>query len=109
MGVNPDSPFATFFNSLAGSSVIDVLFMAALLGIGVALILGIGLRIAAVSGTILMVMMWAATLPLTNNPLVDDHIVYAAVLWVIAAGKREFSLVNWWTRLDYVKKNNWLW
>ena len=109
MGVNPDSPFATFFNSLAGSSVVDVLFMAALLGIGVALILGVGLRIAAVSGTILMVMMWAATLPLTTNPLVDDHIVYAAILWVIAAGRREFSLVNWWTSLDYVKKNNWLW
>jgi len=108
-GVNADGPFASFFNNLAGSSVIDFLFMAGLLGIGLALILGVGLRIAAVAGTALMLMMWAALLPLENNPLVDDHIVYAALLWVIAAGRREFSLANWWTNLDFVKKNKWLW
>jgi thiosulfate dehydrogenase [quinone] large subunit len=109
MGVNPESPFAAFFNSLAGSPVIDVLFMAGLLGIGVALVTGAGLRIAAVAGTVLMVMMWAAEMPLETNPLVDDHIVYASLLWVIAAGRREFSLASWWTSLDFVKKNKWLW
>lgn len=109
MGVNPESPLAGFFNSLAGNSFIDVLFMAGLLGIGVALIAGVGLRIAAAAGTVLMVLMWAAEMPLENNPLVDEHIVYAAVLWVIAAGRREFSFAEWWTSLDVVKKNKWLW
>lgn len=109
MGVNPESPFADFFHGLAGSSVIDWLFMLGLLGVGVALVLGVGLRMAAVAGTALLLMMWAASLPLENNPLVDDHIVYAAVLWVIAAGRREFSVASWWTSLETVKKNKWLW
>ena len=38
-------PFADFYQGLAGSSVVDMLFMAALLGIGVSLILGIGVKL----------------------------------------------------------------
>src|SRR5680860_209629 len=49
-----DGPFASFYQSLAGNSFIDTLFMAGLLGIGVALTLGIGMRIAAVSGVALL-------------------------------------------------------
>ena len=108
-GVNPDSPFASMFNSLAGQGWVDWLFMLGLLGIGLALILGIGLRIAAVSGTILLGLMWLALLPLDNNPVIDDHLVYAAVLWVAALSKREWSLTNWWLSNDFVKKNSWLW
>ncbi len=109
MGVNPDSPFAAFFNSLAGNPLVDWLFMLGLLGIGLALVLGVALRIAAAAGTVLLVMMWLALIPLENNPLIDDHIVYAAVLWVVAAGRREFSLAKWWTNVDVVKRNKWLW
>lgn len=109
MGVNPESPLASFFNGLAGNGLVDVLFMAGLLGIGVALVTGAGLRLAAAAGTVLLLLMWAAEMPLENNPLIDDHIVYAALLWVIAAGRREFSLAKWWTSLGFVKKNKWLW
>jgi len=109
MGVNPDSPFASFFNSLAGQAWVDWLFMAGLLGIGVALVLGIGLRIAAATGTLLLVMMWAAAVPLENNPVVDDHLVYAAIIITAAAARREWSLTNWWLSLGFVKKNKWLW
>ena len=109
MGVNPESPLVGFFNGLAGNGLIDWLFMLGLLGIGTALVLGVALRAAAVAGTALMLLMWAALIPLENNPIVDDHIVYASLLWVIAAGRREFSLVSWWTNLDVVKKNKWLW
>lgn len=108
-GVNPDSPFAELFGSLAGQGWVDWLFMLGLLGIGVALILGIGLRIAAVSGTLLLVMMWAAEMPLENNPIIDDHIVYAVMLWVFALGRRELSVVNWWLSYTAVKKQPWLW
>ncbi|MEU8252599.1 hypothetical protein, partial [Nonomuraea sp. NPDC048916] len=69
-----------FFSSLAGQAWVDWLFMLGLLGIGTALILGVGLRIAAVTGSLLMVMMWAAALPLTTNPFMDDHIIYAIVM-----------------------------
>ncbi|MEU8252630.1 hypothetical protein AB0C16_41115, partial [Nonomuraea sp. NPDC048916] len=33
-----------------------------------------------VTGSLLMVMMWAAALPLTTNPFMDDHIIYAIVM-----------------------------
>ena len=71
--------FHDFFAGLAGPAA-DWAFMIGLLGIGTALILGIGMRIAAASGAFLMVSMWAASLRLENNPFMDDHLVYAIVL-----------------------------
>src|SRR5918996_2751704 len=44
-------PFEDTFHTWAGAAWADWLFMAGLLAIGIALVLGIGLRIAAVSGT----------------------------------------------------------
>ena len=69
-----------FFSGLAGQPWVDWLFMLGLLGIGLALILGVGLRIAAVTGSLLLVLMWAAELPLATNPFMDDHLIYAVVL-----------------------------
>lgn len=73
-------PFKPFFESLAGNPLVDWLFMIGLLGLGIALILGIGLRITAYSGTLLMLLMWLSLLPPKNNPFLDDHIIYALVL-----------------------------
>lgn len=108
-GVNAKSPFVDFFHGLAGNALVDWAFMLGLLGIGVALILGIGLRLAAIGGTVLLGLMWLALLPLENNPVIDDHIVYALVLWVVAFGRRELSLTDWWLKQDFVKKNPILW
>lgn len=106
-------PFADFYNGMVGNPLVDWLFMLGLLGVGTALILGIGLRIAAVAGTLMMLMMWLAVFPLTtpksNNPLVDDHVVYAALMWVIAFGPRKLSLIDRWLQVPTVKKNPWLW
>lgn len=108
-GVNPNSPLVEVFSSLAGQTWVDWLFMLGLLGLGLALILGIGLRIAAVSGTLLLVMMWLALVPLDSNPIMDNHLIYAALLWVVALSRREWSLTDWWLSLGFVKKNKWLW
>ena len=107
--VNKEGPFVDFFHSLAGNVVVDWLFMLGLLGIGLALILGIGLRLAAVSATVLLLLMWLAELPLEQNPIIDDHLVYAAVIWVAALGVRQMSLFDWWAKFPVVKKNQWLW
>ncbi len=106
-------PFAGFFHGMVGNVLVDWLFMLGLLGLGLALILGIGLRIAAVAGTLILVMMWMAAFPYTapksNNPLVDDHLIYAALLWVVAFAPRKVSLVDTWLQTKYVKNNSWLW
>ena len=71
--------FHDFFAGLAGPAA-DWAFMIGLLGIGTALILGIGMRIAAASGALLMMSMWAASLRLDANPFVDYHVIYAIVV-----------------------------
>jgi thiosulfate dehydrogenase [quinone] large subunit len=83
-GVPEDNPFKDFFNSMAGAAWADWLFMLGLLGIGLALTLGIGMRVAAGAGALLYLLMYAASLPLENNPVVDDHLLGAISVIVLA-------------------------
>jgi thiosulfate dehydrogenase (quinone) large subunit len=78
-------PFKSMFEPLAGAAWADWLFMIGLLAIGTALILGIGMRIAGATGALLLVFMWMASLPLENNPFMDDHLIYAVILIGLAA------------------------
>jgi thiosulfate dehydrogenase (quinone) large subunit len=77
-------PFAELFQALAGLAVVDWLFMLGLLGIGLTLALNKFVRWGAIAGIVLMLLMWLAALPPENNPIVDDHIVYALVLALLA-------------------------
>jgi thiosulfate dehydrogenase [quinone] large subunit len=79
-----DGPFKGFYNDIAGAAWADTLFMLALLGIGLALTLGFAMRIAAVSGAVLYVMMWTVVLPPDNHPVLDDHLLGAITLIVLA-------------------------
>src|SRR4030095_68696 len=73
-------PFADFYQGLAGHAWVDWLFMAGLLLIGLALITGIALKLATISGSLLLFMMWTAALWPANNPVLDEHLVYILVL-----------------------------
>lgn len=77
-------PFATFFQSLAGSPVVDWLFMLGLVGIGLALILKRYVRWGVLAGIVMMLLMYLATFPPNNNPFIDEHIIYILVLAVLA-------------------------
>jgi thiosulfate dehydrogenase [quinone] large subunit len=101
-----DGPFADFYQGLAGNTAIDWLFMMGLLGIGVALILGVGIRISAAAGSLMLLMMWSAALPPANNPVLDDHIIYILVLAGIyrTNGAQVWGLRNWWIKQNIVKK-----
>jgi len=83
-GVPEDNPFRDTFNSIAGDAWVNWLFMAGLLGIGLALTFGVGIRLAAITGGLLYVLMWTASLPLENNPVIDDHLIGAVALTVFA-------------------------
>lgn len=82
-GVAKTNWFQGFFNALGGTAFADWLFMLGLLGIGVALTLGLGMRIAAVSGAVLYTLMWIATFPLENNPVLDTHLLGAISVVVL--------------------------
>lgn len=99
-------PFEGFYKGIAGDGWANTLFMLGLLGIGVALILGIGMRIAAGSGALMMLMMWSVALPPENNPIIDDHIIYAIVLIglaVMSAGDT-WGFGRQWSNLEVVKQ-----
>jgi thiosulfate dehydrogenase [quinone] large subunit len=110
LGFGVKGPLADFYSGLAGNAVIDWIFMIGLLGIGLALVLGIGMRIAAVSGVALLVMMWSAVLPPANNLFMDDHLVYALVLVLLAliGAGRTWGLGTAWERIPFVRDHGYL-
>ena len=80
--------------------VADVLFMLALLLAGVALMLGIGVRIAALGSALLMLCMFLAidVWPETN-PINSSHVIeMAAFLGIATVGPGRFALQNWFVR-----------
>ncbi|WP_439936939.1 hypothetical protein ACS3YM_13455 [Nocardia sp. N13] len=104
-GVPADNPFHGFFTGLAGHAWVDWLFMVGLLGIGVTLLLGVGMRIGTAAGALMYAFMYAAVLPLENNPVVDDHLVGIIVMAVLALGAAgtTWGLGRWWNRTEVVK------
>ena len=77
--------------------------------IGVSLIFGIGVRLSSVLGVLIMILYW---LPVLEFPyvehgfIVDDHLVFAAALLLLAALKagRYYGLETWCSGLPICSK-----
>ena len=106
LGKAVSGPFEGFYHSFAGAAWADWLFMIGLAGIGIALLAGIGMRIAAAAGALMLVLMWTAVLPPENNPFMDDHLVYAIVLvgLALAGAGRTLGLGRVWERTSIVQR-----
>ncbi len=103
-------PFKSFFTSISGSTFFSWLFMLTLLGVGVALFLGVVLRFSAICGGFLLFMMWVAEWPMvdhfdaagkitrSSNPFLDDHLMYIVALVVVASAASVplLGLGKWW-------------
>lgn len=107
-------PLKPLFAAIA-SPASDVLFMIGMLAIGAAVMLGIGLRISAVAGTFILVLMYLAEWPFganaaSTNPLVDYHIIFALSLIVVAAlsAGDTWGVGAAWKRLPLVQRYRWL-
>lgn len=112
--LDPAQPLSSFFQTVFANPVGDVIFMLGLLGIGVAMIVGAGVRIAAVGGALLMLFMYVVALPWVaesaTNPVLDSHWVEGLLLIIAAvtlAGDT-WGLGKWWASTDLVRKNPWL-
>lgn len=77
-------PFELFFSSLAGVPIVDWLFMIGLLGIGLTLLLNKYVKWGALAGIVMLVLMYLAVMWPENNPLIDEHLIYAVLLAYIA-------------------------
>ena len=107
-------PLKEFFAGIA-SPATDFFFMLGMLGVGVAVMLGIGLYVSAVAGSLIMVFMYLAEWPFaanlaSTNPLVDYHIIYALTLIVIAtlAAGDTWGFGKQWKSLTLVRSQRWL-
>ncbi|MFC5368724.1 DoxX family membrane protein [Salinirubrum litoreum] len=112
------NPFGGVWAGMAGNPVIDQLVMWGLTLTGLGLILGALVRWNAFWGAVMMLFFWAAALegglmaglPLAHGWVVDDHLVYAALLFglgAIGAG-RILGLDARIEKLEFVQKNGWL-
>ena len=105
-GGNPFAGVWEFFLSI--NPLTDVLFMLGLLGVGVALMLGIGTRVAAISAAAMYTLMYLAAFPIATNPLYDTHLLMAVAVIAMAglAAGDHVGLGAHWHRL--VKGNRFL-
>lgn len=113
-------PLQGAFHAIAGAWWADWLFMLGMLGIGVAVMAGVALRVSAAAGVLIMAMMWLAEFPLdlhtaagapsgSVNPLVDYHVIYALALVVFAATQagRTWGAGAAWSRIPFVGQHRW--
>jgi thiosulfate dehydrogenase [quinone] large subunit len=85
---------------------------------GLALILGAFVRFSAFWGAIMMLFYWAAALeggilaglPLAHGWVVDDHIVYAVLLFGLGAfgAGRILGVDAYLENMEFVKRNRWM-
>lgn len=103
-------PFAGVYRDIAGQGWADWLFMIGLLGIGVALMTGVAMRMTAVAGALMLVLMWSVVLPPASNPFMDDHLIYAMVLigLMLANAGDAIGLGGLWKRLPIVHRHAFL-
>ena len=109
-------PFADFFKNLGTMAWTDWPYMIGLLGIGLALMLGIGTKVAMWAGSLMLGMMylshsWPGEGGNTTNPFVDDHMIYIfAIIGIVLVElvRQSVGLGTWWRKLGIVKKWGWL-
>jgi thiosulfate dehydrogenase (quinone) large subunit len=118
LGFAMKGPFVHFYQTITGFQMtaagptsaawIDWVYMLSMLLIGTALILGIGVRLAAIGGIIWMAIFYTATAiwPEHNN-FVDEHVIAALVLagLFLANAGRYYGLGKIWQRTELVKRH----
>ncbi|MEX0651780.1 MAG: hypothetical protein WD186_07120 [Actinomycetota bacterium] len=121
LGFALKGPFKGFYETITGAQMgaagpmaagwVDWVFMLSMLGIGLALILGIGVRLAALGGIAWMAIFYTATaIWPDNNPILDNHIIEAGVLTglFLANAGRYYGLGKAWQGLGFVKDRKYL-
>lgn len=97
LGHATTGPLADFYTKLSGHMWVDWLFMLGLLFVGLGLFLGTWVKSAAAAGIVMLLLMWSALLWPTTTPGIDEHIVYALVLFGVAltADNQIWTMERW--------------
>lgn len=101
-------PFTSVYQGIAGSALVDWLFMLGLLFVGATLILGIMVRLGSYTGILMLILMYTAGFIFPeHNPFLDEHIIYSIVLIGIAASNSGqcLGLGERWSATKLAQKN----
>jgi thiosulfate dehydrogenase [quinone] large subunit len=117
LGFALKGPFTHFYQTITGYQMtqagptsaawVDWIYMLSMLLIGLALILGVGVRLASIGGIVWMVIFFTATaIWPEHNPFVDEHVIYAIVLAALflANAGRYYGLGRVWQRTKLVTR-----
>ncbi len=106
---NPTHDFWVSLSQNAGAmSVVNVLVVAGEIGIGIALILGLATRFAAIMGALMMLLFFFAAWSFSNG-IVNEHLTYLVVCLAIAglgAGKY-YGLDGWAAGVSFARTSHW--
>lgn len=105
--MNVSGPFADLFHAMGDFyHVTDFLIMAGFLLVGLAILLGVGTKIATIAGSLMMLMLYMSVLPVTDNPFMDYHLFYIIALFAIymGGGYDVLSLREKWCSLGIVQR-----
>jgi thiosulfate dehydrogenase [quinone] large subunit len=106
------SLFPGFWRTLATDyiAIVDPLNVWGLTLVGLAVMLGAFLRWSAFCGAVMMLFYYFSSYPLSHSFIVDDHIVYAVLLFGLGAfgAGRIFGVDEYLERTAVVRNNRWL-
>jgi thiosulfate dehydrogenase (quinone) large subunit len=93
-----------------GQAWVDWAFMLGMALVGLELVLGVGMRLAAGGAVALMGTLYVTSLPLENNPVVDEHLIYAVLAVGLAAARAGHVLGagRHWCAVPLVRRHRWL-
>lgn len=96
-------PLEGMFEAMAGNGLVDFLFMMGLLGVGVALTLGIATRLGGWAGVAMVTLMYLShpapfADPNGTHPFIDSHVIEGGILALLALTNcgATWGLANWW-------------
>lgn len=109
-GIAEGAPAHGILTPLAGNPLIDALYLAATIGAGAAILLGVAVKPAAFGAAALFLGLWFSAWPLEFNPVIDQHLVYAVLGLALASlhAGRYFGLGRWWENTSLVQNRAWL-
>jgi thiosulfate dehydrogenase [quinone] large subunit len=112
------NPLMGMWGMFANMPLIDVLNMWGLTLTGLALIVGAFVRWSAFWGAVMMLFYWLASLqggllaglPLAHGWVVDDHLIYAVLLFGLGAfgAGRILGVDAYLENMEFVRNNRWL-
>lgn len=112
------NPFKETFVDMAGSTLVDQVVIWGLTLTGLGLILGAAVRWCAFWAAAMMLIFWVSAwqggmlqgIPLEHGWVVDDHVIYAVLLFGLGAfgAGRILGVDAWLEKTGFVRENRWL-